>query len=283
MQSNAFGRLIHRARTRNGRPPRSSQQPSVSKIDSLVFRKAIPARFRGAAKGRSFASDATPFGSKICYVGTVSLRKAPEGKRARNRAERTEAIVSAAKGLFVEHGVEAVTIDDIAKASGMAKGNFYRYFNDKRHLVDAIVAPIARDVRRAMRRGAIAIAKAKNHDEMNAAYGSMAIAIAGSLLPRLDIAQLYLQENRAPTTPARAGLQSFSRELRNGAIKMTELAVRQGLLKVDDPRVSAIAVIGAVEQLALTVMQGDLDTPPQTIVQIMVKLVLEGIAGTAPN
>jgi len=258
-------------------------KPGISRAESPIAKKTIGGRFLHRGRGEGLCFDATPFGCKICYEGTVSLRKVLEGKRARNRAERTEAIVSAAKGLFVEHGVEAVTIDDIAKASGMAKGNFYRYFNDKRHLVDAIVAPIARDVRRAMRRGAIAIAKAKNHDEMNAAYGSMAIAIAGSLLPRLDIAQLYLQENRAPTTPARAGLQSFSRELRNGAIKMTELAVRQGLLKVDDPRVSAIAGIGAVEQLALTVMQGDLDTPPQTIVQIMVKLVLEGIAGTAPN
>lgn len=221
-----------------------------------------------------------PLAPKICYEGGVSLRTASEGKRARNRAERTEAIVNAAKTLFVERGVEAVTIDDIAKASGMAKGNFYRYFRDKRHLVDTIVAPIARDVRRAMRRCAIAIAGTQNHDEMNAAYGNMAIAIAGSLLPRLDVAQLYLQENRAPGTPARVGLQTFAQELRTGAIKMTELALRKGLLQVDDPRVSAIAVIGAVEQLALTVMQGDLDTPPQTIVQIMVKLVLEGIAGT---
>ena len=93
-------------------------------------------------------------------VSSPASRTKPEGKRARNRRERTEALVNAGLELFLERGVEVVTIDELAKAAGMAKGNFYRYFDDKRALVDAILAPIASDVRTAMRRCAVTLGRA---------------------------------------------------------------------------------------------------------------------------
>ena len=55
------------------------------------------------------------------------------GKRARNRQQRTDALIEAGLQLFLERGVENVPIDDIAREAGMAKGNFYRYFDDMHH------------------------------------------------------------------------------------------------------------------------------------------------------
>ena len=37
---------------------------------------------------------------------------------------------------------EAVTIDEVAREAGMAKGNFYRYFRDKADLVEAVIEPV---------------------------------------------------------------------------------------------------------------------------------------------
>src|SRR5512138_927048 len=54
-----------------------------------------------------------------------------------------EAIVAAAGNLFAERGVEATSVEDIARRCGVAKGTFYRYFPSKEALVDALFLPEA--------------------------------------------------------------------------------------------------------------------------------------------
>ena len=40
---------------------------------------------------------------------------------------------------FLERGIESVSIDDITREAGVAKGSFYRYFADKDALVGAVI------------------------------------------------------------------------------------------------------------------------------------------------
>ena len=46
---------------------------------------------------------------------------------------------------------------------------------------------------------------------------------------------------------------------------------------VSDPRVSALAVVGAVEALALAVVRDRLDAPPEEIARIVISMVMDGI------
>ena len=56
-----------------------------------------------------------------------------EGAR---RSERTRAAIrDAANALFLEHGVEATTVDAICAAAGVSKGTFYLYFHRKEDLL----------------------------------------------------------------------------------------------------------------------------------------------------
>ena len=199
------------------------------------------------------------------------------GKRERNRQQRVEAIEAAGLSLFLERGIEPVTIDELAKASGMAKGNFYRYFADKGALVDSLLAPVASEVRTAMRRCAIAVGRSTSPSELTAAYGLMALSLAKVGQEQSSIAQLYLQESRTPPTASTASINALSDEMLEGAVHLTDLAVSHGLLAVSDPRVSALAVVGAIEQLALEVVRGRLDAPPAEIARIVIGMVMEGI------
>lgn len=201
----------------------------------------------------------------------------PGGIRARNRDVRVAALLDAGLKLFLERGVESVSIDDIAREAGMAKGNFYRYFDDKRALVDRLLADIAGDVRTAMRKCAIALGRAKDPSSMGLAYAMLAMELAQATTSRLDVVRLYLQENRAPATPSTAGVRALADELADGAVKLTVAAVDRGLLDVSDPRVSGLAVVGAIEQLALSVLRGQLDAPPLEVGRIVVSMVLDGI------
>ncbi len=58
---------------------------------------------------------------------------------------------------------------------------------------------------------------------------------------------------------------------------LTQVAVDKGLLNVTDPKVSAMAVVGAVEQLALAQLRGNLEAPPLQVAQVVVSMVLDGI------
>jgi AcrR family transcriptional regulator len=203
----------------------------------------------------------------------------PGGKRDLNRRQRTEALRRAGLTLFLERGVDVVTIDDIAKAAGTAKGNFYRYFTDKNELVESILEPVAHSMREAMDRCEQELEKAHDDTSLFAAYQALALALTPVIFTEKEAVRLYLQESRAPAVGARAPIRELADEVRERAIDLTEFAVDHGLLRIPDPRISALAVVGAVEQLAFMVLGGQLDATPDAIAGTLIGLVLRGIRG----
>jgi AcrR family transcriptional regulator len=66
----------------------------------------------------------------------------PVGKRARNKAARYRAIVSAALDEFTEKGFAAARIEDVARRAGVAKGTIYLHFKDKEALFEGILRQV---------------------------------------------------------------------------------------------------------------------------------------------
>jgi len=59
--------------------------------------------------------------------------------RRNPRAERTRAaLLGAARRLFAERAVDAVTVDDMVQAAGVGKGSFYNHFDGREALVSAL-------------------------------------------------------------------------------------------------------------------------------------------------
>lgn len=201
----------------------------------------------------------------------------PGGKRDVNRKRRVQAIARAALTLFLESGVEAVTIDDIARQAEIAKGSFYRYFVDKTELVETIFEPMSGILKDALQRCEQALTAAKDRDSLVAAYQGLARDLIPIALGHLDEVRLYLQENRAPGRGARAPIRALALDVEGRAVRLTEIAVKKGLLGVPDPRISALAVVGAIEQLALGFLNGRLDAPPPDVANTLIDLVLEGL------
>ncbi|MCA9533139.1 MAG: TetR/AcrR family transcriptional regulator [Myxococcales bacterium] len=199
------------------------------------------------------------------------------GKRDQNRRERTAGLIDAGLRQFLERGIETVTIDEITREAGVAKGSFYRYFDDKENLVAAIMAPLAQQIREAMSacRGALEIAK--TDADVTAAYIALGAHIAIAASTMQDVVRLYLQEHRAPAVGARACIGQLSSELSEGAISLSIVAVEHGLIDVPDPRVSATAVVGAVEALGLLYLDGRIELSPAELGAMLVRIVLDGI------
>src|SRR4051795_13742090 len=63
---------------------------------------------------------------------------APPPERA-DAARNRRRVLDAAATLFADHGVDAVTMDDVVAAAGVGKGTLYRRFGDKSGLAAALL------------------------------------------------------------------------------------------------------------------------------------------------
>lgn len=100
----------------------------------------------------------------------------PAGKRERNKLANREAILEAARALFLDAGYEAVTIRDVIRGTRLASGTFYNYFRTKedvlRALIEERIGALTAELRRV--RGAARSLDAFVHGAYLAAFTSIA-------------------------------------------------------------------------------------------------------------
>lgn len=61
-------------------------------------------------------------------------------------AFRTQEILAAARNLLEQRGLEAMTMDEIAAAAGVAKGTLYLYFQSKDDLILAMMSQVGENI-----------------------------------------------------------------------------------------------------------------------------------------
>ena len=201
----------------------------------------------------------------------------PGGRRDTNRRERTKALSDAAIALFLARGIEAVTIEDITATAGVAKGSFYRYFDDKVALVEALFAPVAANVLAAFDASIATLRDARTRDAAFASYESIGEALGRVILHNGDVVQLYLQECRAPAEGARAPARRLADFVAEKAIEHTRLARQHGLLRDFPAEVSSLTVIGAAERILFSLLNGDFKGEPLEVPGQLIELILDGL------
>lgn len=200
------------------------------------------------------------------------------GKRDRNRRRRTQALLDAALELFLAQGVQSVSVEAIARAAGLAKGSFYRYFADKGELVSALLAPLAETLDRGFEACASGLAEAEDGLSVFLAYNAFGALLAEAVRERPDVARLYLQEGRGPAVGARAPVVRLARSVVDRSVELTRLAQARGQIRAVDPRVSTLTVVGAAERLLQSYLEGDWsETDGARLVGEVVGIALEGL------
>jgi AcrR family transcriptional regulator len=203
--------------------------------------------------------------------------------RDTNRRERMKALGEAALRLFLERGLDGVTIDDITPETRVAKGTCYRYFEDKPALVDWLLAPVRGELLDGLERCGQATAAAHDVEAMFDAYRALAAIIAGALLQYPGVVRLYLQECRGPAVGARVKLVEVARLVSRHAVDITEKAHTHGLLRPILPAVSGLAVVGAVERLLLAVLSEEDVGNPLELPDALTTLILDGLRRPRPD
>lgn len=202
----------------------------------------------------------------------------PGGQRDQNRREKVQALCDAALRLFLVQGIEGTRIDDITGAAKVAKGSFYRYFDDKGQLVATLFAPVTEAAAAALGRCEAAIDSAGDRGTLVNAYTAMGLELGMLVVTHRAAIRLYLQERRAPAVGARVPVHRLARLLEQRAETLSARARERGLLRdYPPPRVSSLAVVGAAEQLLHAFLGGaDLGNPAE-VPAMLTTLIMEGM------
>lgn len=179
--------------------------------------------------------------------------------------------------VFLDKGVGAATVDDITAAAGVAKGSFYRYFDDKTQLVEALFTPLVSQIDEAVAECEKALSEARDAAALLAAYQTFGGALVSAFGASQDLVRLYLQECRGPAQGARAPIAKLSDRITEAAVSLTDAAHAQGMLKPLPPRVTALAVVGAIEGLLVRYLEGMDLGELNHVTAAVITMMLEGV------
>lgn len=183
----------------------------------------------------------------------------------------------AAMRLFLEKGLNETSIDDITQAAEVAKGSFYRYFEDKDALITYLLAPVGNDVLAALDACGKALEDVTTAEAMFAAYRVLGEGLAATILGHMDVVRLYLQESRGAPVGARAKVVELSESIAKSAIEVTRKAHKHGVLRPIHPAVSGLAVVGAMERIMVGLLNGEDIGNPLEIPEALITLILYGL------
>jgi AcrR family transcriptional regulator len=201
----------------------------------------------------------------------------PGGVRDLNRKAKQQALLDAALLLFLERGIEGVSVDDITQKSKMAKGSFYRYFDTQEALVAELLEPTRAQMTEALEHCARELSTASTRELQFLAYRRVGDMVSTLLLTHPGVVRLYLQECRAPAVGARKPVVELSRVISKFAIDITRKAQAHGILRPIPVAVSALAVVGASERLLLGVLLEEPLGNPLDIPEALTSLILDGL------
>lgn len=199
------------------------------------------------------------------------------GKRDLNRKRRIADLCRAGAELMLAQGVERVTIDEICKTAGIAKGGFYRYFNGKTELVEAIIEPMVDGVRSAMSDGEARIRAATDFADLRVAYRGLAMRLAPVLLAEKRALRLYLAECNAPKIGARAPLRAWADEVGDMAERLAAATLANPQARSMPATVVGRAMVGAVERLAFDLMHRGVKVDIAEAGGTLAELLLDGL------
>ncbi|MDA1359030.1 helix-turn-helix domain containing protein [Glycomyces luteolus] len=172
----------------------------------------------------------------------LELLRTPPPKERADAARNRAAILDAAARLFAEHGVEAVSMDQVAAAAGVGKGTLFRRFGDKAGLAAALLDARERVLQEAVISGPPPLGPGAPEGERLAAFADAYLDYAFEYLPLLR-----MSETASPGARYRIGAYRFWH-------RHVSILLPQG----EDPAYAAHALLAMLDAEHLTALLPEL-------------------------
>jgi len=153
---------------------------------------------------------------------------------------RVDQVLETATRLFTEHGYDAASIRDLAAALAMRPSSLYHHFPGKQHILFAICFGLQTDFNHAV----MPLFETGN-GPVEMIQDVIAEHIRFSLARRGEVL-VNTRERRSLPPDLLGQVNALRREYRDAVVEVIEAGGRQGLFKVSDPKLAAMAVFDMV-------------------------------------
>ncbi len=187
--------------------------------------------------------------------------------------DRYETILAAASRAFAEKGYETTSITEIARAAEVSDGLIYKYFANKRDLLEHVLRAF---YERIIEDLAAKVARGKGFAEQ------LYILISEHLstfVAERDLCRLFISEVRIASDYRGSAIQQLNRRYTSILIEMVDAAVASGEIAASiDPRVVRDMLFGAIEHAAWRHTIGKRPIDVTAIARAMTDIFLNGLA-----
>ncbi|WP_067545633.1 TetR/AcrR family transcriptional regulator [Nocardia crassostreae] len=213
----------------------------------------------------------------VCDHRIIGSVTKPSSRIERRKAELRQDIIDTAFARFAEKGYHATGIADIAAELGIGHGTFYRYFANKRDIIDHVIDDLAARIIEALGTDNAPDA-ADTLEAYRAQTDRIGTALIGIFLEDHRVAQLLLFQATgidAELTMRLYGLLDSADALTAGYL---EHGVEQGYLRADlDTANTARAVTGMILAAIIHGLRDPDMTAVEGLGQAIRRLLIDGV------
>lgn len=213
----------------------------------------------------------------VCEHRIIGSVTKPSSRIERRKAELRQEIIDTAFACFAEKGYHATGIADIATELGIGHGTFYRYFTNKRDIIDHVIDDLAARIVEALGTDNAPDA-ATSLAEYRVQIERIGTALNSIFLEDRRVAQLLLFQATgidAELTMRLYGLLDTADMLTAGYL---EHGVEMGYLRADlDTRNTARAVTGMILAAILHGMREPHESAMSDMTQAIRRLLIDGV------
>jgi AcrR family transcriptional regulator len=162
-------------------------------------------------------------------------------------AARRQAILAAAIGVFAQHGLDAATTDDIARAAGLSKGGLYWHFKSKDDILAAILIQLFDQELDVLQQLIIAEGTVSSRVRQMIVHGVATVQQIEALLPVM----LEFYALAARKSDVRQFLQKYYQRYHQLLTQLFEQGFARGEFHHGTAEAAAITLIGQLEGMGL--------------------------------
>jgi TetR/AcrR family transcriptional regulator, fatty acid metabolism regulator protein len=209
---------------------------------------------------------------KFTLFRSISRRLMPAISPQRMR-DRYDAILAAATRVFAEKGYSTASITEIAQAADISDGLIYKYFTNKRDLLEHVLTSfyvrIIADLE-------TKVAKGRNFEERLYVLVSEHLHI---FVSDIDLCRLFISEVRVASDYRGSTIQQLNRRYTSILIKIVDEGIAEGEILPDiDPRLVRDMLFGAIEHSSWRHINGSKPLDVPRVAQSMTDVLVNGLA-----
>ena len=188
--------------------------------------------------------------------------------------DRYDAILAAATRVFAEKGYSNASITEIAQAADISDGLIYKYFANKRDLLEHVLTNF---YERTISDLEAKVAKGRNFEEQLYTLVSEHLR---TFIADTDLCRLFISEVRTASDYRGSAIQQLNRRYTSVLIKIVDEGIANGEVQADlDPRLIRDMLFGAIEHSSWRHINGSRPLDVPRIAQSMTDVLLNGLTG----